>query len=164
MAGKGDHRITPQPVVDAITSWMPIHLDPCWNEHALTAPRVAYDGWDLGSGLAMDWDAPNFGCVFVNGPWSNLLPWVHKALLEHHRGNARHILFWGLCYTEAGWARALYSNRPMVCFWSKRVHHPLPGEAKPSTAVLANQLIYLGPDRDSFARHFRQHGTVMRPL
>lgn len=117
--------------------------------------------------------------MWVQPPWSDLMPWAHKAVAEHEQGNATEILWWSHAATETAYARLLFSRAAAVCFWSKRVNHPLPGPVREALenecaargvpapgdngSKWGNMLIYLGPSPIAFAKHFRQYGTVMIP-
>lgn len=156
-----DHRCTPKGVIDVVRSFREIGCDPCWNPSAVYRPRIVYDGDELGDGRTLPWCRTHGECNWVNFPWSNPLPWARKAIQEHQQG--AEVLQWGPCYPETAWSRLLYSEASAVCFWGKRVHHPLPGETKKAGSMWPTQLVYLGDDVDRFTWHFSQHGTVMHP-
>lgn len=177
MPNPGDHRCTPKSVIDVVRAFREIGCDPCWNPGAVFRPRVVYDGNGLGSGLEQPWATTCGECVWVNGPWSNLVPWADKSVREFMQG--AEVLFWGAVYPETAWSKRLYSRASAVCLWGKRVHHPFPpdieaeinakraAEGKPPMgkgSQWPNQLIYLGEDVARFREHFSQHGTVMFPI
>lgn len=173
-----DHRCTPLRVITAVQAWKPIDVDPCWNPGAVVRPPVRYDGNGLGDGLTASWAARPGKCVWVNGPWSDLVPWARSAVGEHIRHGSE-ILFWAPCYPETEWARLLYRHAAAVCFWRRRVHHPLDPaiEAEINAeraqegkkplgrgSMWPTQLIYLGEQPASFRDHFDPaYGTVMFP-
>lgn len=177
----GDHRLTPELVLDAVREFMPIVGDPCHNDWALTNPLCwRHDGsCPERDGLLRPWHTSVRGCVFVNFPWSDPRPWVAKAIEEHTSGRAEHVLLWGPCYTESRWARDAYAHMSAVCFWAKRVHHPIPApllelvnveRAEQGKKLMGEgsmwptQLIYLGNEPLRFAGVMHKHGSVMAPM
>lgn len=75
--GKNDH-CTPASIYDRIG---PIALDPCSNEWSTVPARKKFFSDD--DGLTKSWKvSPRHGCVFVNPPYSSILPWVDKAIRE----------------------------------------------------------------------------------
>lgn len=57
----------------------PFDLDPCSNPHSHIASSRTYSIEQDMDGLQLDW----FGHVFVNPPYSDVTPWIHKARYEN---------------------------------------------------------------------------------
>ena len=100
-------------------------LDPCAARELrkrLGLPPVALCEWDIeDDGLSRDW----FGHVFVNPPFSDVMPWVEKARRERVSGYVRSITFlapanrceqpWFQRVQELQWAmRFLPKRRPFI--------------------------------------------------
>ena len=173
------HRITPQPVIDAVHAFTPVALDPCWNEYALTDAEFVCDGVEV-DGLTADWGAAvraaeNHlgGGVFINPPWSDPLPWVQKVCAEHAADPTLDILLWLPMYPETQASSYIWQHAKRICIWGKRINHPAPpingagalvpgGEVEiTSGSMLPTWLCYFGPRHAAFEKAFRSHGTVV---
>ncbi len=96
-------------------------LDPCAARElrrALRLPPIAHVEWDLADdGLSRPW----FGHVFVNPPFSDVMPWVEKAATEVKSYSVRTITFlvpanrteqpWFQRVQEAGWRMRFLPKR-----------------------------------------------------
>lgn len=81
-----DHWGTPQPFVDALAAeFGPIDLDPCASDDTAKAD-VYYTPEE--NGLVQPWT----GLCFVNPPYSDVRPWIEKAIAEKDAGRARSLL------------------------------------------------------------------------
>lgn len=77
-----DTWLTPKPVIDALGPLA--DLDPCAAPDPKPWPTATtHYTWPAQDGLALPW----FGHVWLNGPYSNLSPWMAK-LAEHGNGIA----------------------------------------------------------------------------
>lgn len=156
---------------------MPIALDPCWNEYALTDAEFVCDGVEA-DGLASDWgatvrSAETHGGVFVNPPWSNPMPWVQKCVAESHKDPRLDILLWLPLYPETKASKVIWANATRLCFWGRRINHLAPpiqqdgslilgGEAtQESGSKLPTWLVYFGPRPTGFEIVFKEYGTVV---
>lgn len=74
--GARDGWCTPEPIAAALPR--ELDLDPCSNPRSIVVAKTAYSLEVDQDGLALPW----FGLVFVNGPYSNLLPWGEKLAAE----------------------------------------------------------------------------------
>jgi hypothetical protein len=148
-------RNTPEEVLDPVRQFFGgrIPLDPCPNQWSTVNPRH-----ECKDGLTepWKWDA------FVNNPWDDSLVWAHKGLLERARHRIEE-LFWLPCYPETGYSRLLYGHASRVCFWGKRVDHPVHGKPG-SGSMWPTQLIYLGSKVKRFEAIFSEHGTCFAPV
>ena len=83
-------------------------------------------------GLISDWGE----FTFVNPPYSNILPWVLKAVEENKKGKNIVMLLRVDCSTK--WFKELMTNHAHILFFSERLHfneHPT-GFAFPSMLVI----------------------------
>ncbi len=81
-----DDWATPQTFVDKLEAeFGPIDLDPCATDATAKAP-LYYTKEE--NGLLQPWG----GLVFVNPPYSNVKPWVEKAIVECQQGRACSLL------------------------------------------------------------------------
>jgi len=104
---------------------------------------------------------PWIGRVFLNPPYSaTLIPkFVAKLLREFRAGNVTEAVVLVNNATETAWYTALAETASLVCFPRGRVKfwHP----DKTCAAPLQGQaVLYLGPNPDSFRRHFERFGTI----
>lgn len=156
---KGDGRTTPPELADATHRFFnnQLELDPCWNaDSPIIAKRTIALPED---GLLVDWT--KYRSFFVNGPWSDLLPWVEKCFVTASNVNCEGLF---LARTESAtrWAHALLASRNAHVDLHKRYCFPTAGEG-PTTDTRPTTISYFGMDVDRFARSFDKLGTVYGP-
>lgn len=106
-----DYAQTPPWFMQALKNWRGIvpELDVC--AQAQTAKAPAYyclaEGLD---GLALPWASVNW----CNPPFSDVLPWIEKAMLEADRGNTTYMIFPD--NPETGYCRASF-------LMASEIHH-----------------------------------------
>ncbi len=122
-----DDWCTPKHLADALG---PFDLDPCSNErsHVQARRRFSLDAGE--DGLMSRW----IGSVFVNGPYSDPLPWC-KRLRDH---DGPWCALWKLDPTTRWWA-ALMESMPTVAPFRKRIRFE--GD-KSMTANFPSVLVY----------------------
>lgn len=133
--------------------------DPSASHHLI--PHINA-GWHMGDGLKADWT----GSIFLNGPYSDMLPWCQKANREWGAGNLTSAFFLVKLDPTTKWWSALIRgtgdvNEPCgperhVDLWlpRKRLQHVPPPRIKASTNNFASAII-----------HWREFGTKsMRSL
>lgn len=159
----GDHRCTPEYVLEVVREFAPIGLDPCSNEHSTVGAQHSMAPPD--DGLAVDW--ATFMCisepdsvVWVNPPWSSPKPWACKCADEWSLSGVESLL-WLPCYPETATAWTIWQNATRVCFWGRRVHHPVPGETKRNRSMWPTWMAYFGDRVHRFDKVFGAHGVVV---
>lgn len=154
-----DDRNTPEEVLEPVRRFFGlIELDPCSNEWSTVGARISYTIDD--DGLSRPWNEAN---GFVNPPWSNCAPFCFKGICDHIDYGIE-LLYWLPCYPETGYSRALYRYASRVCFWHRRVSHPLHGDPASSGSMWPTQLVYLGGRAEEFDEVFGDYGTTMMPI
>ena len=78
-----------------------VDLDPCSNPSSVVKARFRM----AAGGLDSSWT----GLVYVNGPWSDLMPWVKKAVEASDRG--AEVLFLARTESATAWAHLLCEHR-----------------------------------------------------
>lgn len=149
--GSGDHRNTPESVLRPVWAMGEIDLDPCSNAYSIVNAKTSYDLSRGQDGLVLPW----FGTVFVNGPWSKLRPWAKRSVNEW----GIEVFFWCPIYPETKWSKALWTAKPTVCLWGKRVNHPNRSEMGAGTKW-PTMMVYVGDRSDEFAEVFKPYGTI----
>lgn len=110
-----------------LTDLLPhVDLDPCSNDRSTVRAKVAYSLETNQNGLELPW----FGLTFVNGPFSDLLPWAEKLQCE-----IRHI--YGAAFlvntdSSTQWWRLLARLLPCRFDFSKRIQFDPPPGVQPS--------------------------------
>lgn len=167
----GDHRCTPKDIVDVALEAIGIEqfdLDPASNEHSIVAARFRWSGPKVGGedGLALPW----FGNTWLNWPWSDSMLWVGKIQHEADKmvGQQLHVhegesAPWSMTLLGPGdssviWWRALRQLCDARAMWPKRVHFPLPNQAKGSPPAPVH-LWYIGPRSNRWRRIMESHGV-----
>ena len=93
-----------------LTALLPhVDLDPCGNARSTVRARKTYSLERGEDGLALPW----FGMVYVNGPFSDLLPWADR-LYETYR------------QTDGVWSAGFLVNADSSTAWWKRLRETLP--------------------------------------
>lgn len=147
-SGCTDERYTPPWLLARITAFFgtPDWFDPC---------PASYSKAPLVNGLAIPWR----GQVYVNGPYSNLEPWVIKFMTEPFREG----LFLCPASDGAGWYQPLY-DCPILHI-RKRISF-FEGGAKMGSPKFYSHLAYRGARPSAFADAFDDMGriTIEAPL
>lgn len=149
------HWTTPKYVLDIVQQLGPIHLDPCWNEQAITAPLVKV--WC--GALDLDWhEIAGGGLIFVNPPYDKAAAFVAKAIEEANKG-ARLVLLVA-ARTDTKWSHSLFTKANAVCFWGPgRIKFENPPPASDGKAPsIASAFWHFGKERKGFFDAFRPHG------
>jgi hypothetical protein len=127
-----------------LTALLPeVDLDPCSNEHSTVRARKTYR-LDRGEdGLVLPW----VGSVYVNAPFSDIMPWAVKAGHEVRRGCG----FLVNVDSSTAWWRELTSFLPYIFLFDRRIQFVPPPGITPSTnskpqALLCNWEFWMGCD------------------
>jgi site-specific DNA-methyltransferase (adenine-specific) len=118
-----DNYATPDYLYCALDKEFGFNFDPCpLND----APMI--------DGLSLPWDGKR---AFINPPWSNIGPWVTKALQR----DAELVVLLVPARTDTGWFHALKDNGAELRFFRKRVvfndHNGKPKERPTDGALVA---------------------------
>lgn len=140
-----DKWATPWEVLnDLAERFGPFDLDPCCEPHTAKAPTY-YTAED--DGLSLPW----FGKVFVNPPYSDVRPWLRKAIGTVTSGDVDVVVFLVPCATDTGWFHDLIWPNARLHFIRGRVRFlgwrgtPIPSPRAPSlVAVFTRETIANG--------------------
>lgn len=133
-----------------------VDVDPASNPRSNIKARVTYSLEAGQDGLAEKW----FGLVWVNPPFSNILPWADKLHAE-----IRHIHGAGfLVNTDSStqWWRALIKLLPWRFDFSKRIQFSPPPGVQPSTNSKPQTLLCTETFWRECDEGLAQHGTLWR--
>lgn len=138
LAATSDYVLSPDadPIRDAwttpdwLTALLPFHdLDPCSNPNSTIPARVTYSLEAGQNGLELPW----FGLVWINGPYSNLLPWAIKLEQEKRIGNVTGAAFLINADHSTRWWKRLVRQLPNRLDFDRRIQFKAPPGAAPST-------------------------------
>lgn len=143
-----------------LTDLLPIvDLDPCSNERSTVRHSISYRlSNEADNGLTKDWH----GLVFVNPPYSAILPWAQKLAAEYR--HIRGVGFLVNADSSTAWWRILRRYLPIRLDFDKRIQfEPPPGVAvssnsKPQTLLMTESFLVECDER------LMQHGTLWRRL
>ncbi len=111
-----------------LTNALPdVDLDPCSNHRSTVRAGETYSIESGLDGLELPW----FGLVFVNGPYSNLLPWARKLVAE--RENVTGAGFLVNTDSSTMWWRVLTGVLPVRLDFAARVRFTPPHGVREST-------------------------------
>lgn len=140
-----------------LTDLLPlVDLDPASNQRS-TVRAVDSCSIDRGEdGLLVSW----FGLVFVNGPFSDLMPWAQKLAAEYR--NIRGAGFLVNADPSTAWWKILRRYLPLRFDFDKRIQFEPPPGVVPSSnskpqALLCNEPFWVECDERLY-----QHGTLWR--
>lgn len=121
-----------------------IYTDPCWNEHAITNPVVAYE-W---GGLHRKW----LRQTYENPPFSKTHAFTIAALRNLTAGHCTELVRLTMVATSTAWWTLMteYRRNPRFLF-TKRLRFAGP---KADGARFDTVLTYFGPRWKSFDKHF----------
>lgn len=118
--GKNDNWATPKWIMQLFKDY----YDPC-----PLNPKPNFNG------LKTEWK----DFTYVNPPYSNVLPWIEKAIEENKKGKTIIMLLRVDCSTK--WFKELMTAKAHILFFSERLHfneHPQ-GTAFPSMLVILSK-------------------------
>jgi hypothetical protein len=150
---------TPPPIVEIVRAFYggQIGCDPASNEVAQRTVRATIYYTKQQNGLEQPWP----GKTFLNGPYSDLGPWVNKLLSEYDAGHATEVIALTNAAVGTEWFNVLLAAAARACFLRDRVRFLLNGEARNSPTT-GQVLFYVGPRFSQFTEAFRPLGSVVR--
>jgi len=122
-----------------LTALLPhVDLDPCSNPFSTVKSSRTYSLEAGQDGLALPWD----GSVYVNPPFSNILPWAYK--LGEHGCDAPAAFLVNADHSTLWWRELTVSLDHALMFRKRIQFNPPPG-IKPSTNNKAQALLMNEP-------------------
>jgi phage N-6-adenine-methyltransferase len=156
----GDEWGTPVEIIEPVRAFYggQIDCDPATNLVAQRTVRAAQYYTKEQDGLRQRWR----GNTLLNGPYSNMAPWVNKAISEHEAGHTSQTICITNACMDTAWFRTLAGAASAICF-PRRIKFVGPDGQVNGTPALPQALTYLGPRPDDFARAFGSVGFVVDP-
>lgn len=160
-----DRRFTPGPLIHLVVDALgPIELDPCTEPHNPTGADLFYTVDD--DGLSKDWLTHGPVTTYVNPPFSNMIPWVERAVNAASRGS-RVVVLTPIDSTTR-WYALLTEYADLAAPLRKRVRFGFPPEeTQPASAASSATMLWLlgAPklQQRSFARVFAAHAHLYVP-
>ena len=156
---------TPQEYIEAAREVLgTITLDPASNNNANEVVRADVFFTKDDDGLEKAW----YGTVFLNPPYgkqggdSLAGLFCQKAISEHEVGNIESCIILVNSVHSQKWQSPLYDYP--VCFVDHRIQFLSGDGAKNENPTFQNIFIYLGSDKDTFAKVFSRFGYVMEKI
>lgn len=110
-----DHWATPPTLVHELAiQYGPFDLDPCCHAETAKAPKFYTPAED---GLSSPWH----GKVFMNPPYSDVSPWLEKAIAETRAGRVEIVVALLPACTDTAWFHTLVQGHAEVRFLRGRV-------------------------------------------
>ena len=140
-----------------LTDLLPeVDLDPCSNSRSTVRARVSCSLERGEDGLKVPW----LGLVFVNPPYSDVMPWAEKACW----GNSAYCGFLVNVDSSTSWWRKLQERCPIGLFFSRRIQFVPPPGVQASTnskaqALLMDERFWMACDA-----RLSEHGTIWRRM
>lgn len=151
------HWNTPPEVLEPLTAFLPITLDPCSNPNSIV-PAVSKVEAPYADGLAVDWH--RFGHTFVNPPYMNQPAWMEKAAREFALGAHTITMLIPASTETLGFRRWIFGHATAVAFWKRRLAFLRHDGGKPGN-TLPSALPYFGHEVERFCDHFAPHATIV---
>lgn len=153
--GETDERYTPSQLLDLVYKFSPIALDPCWHPDCAVKASVTFTKEQ--DGLKQDWEKAIeniLGCIWVNMPFSNVRPWMEKAV-EHR---ARNIILLTNASTNTKWFQEIvFPKAARIHFPKKKYKFIGQKHINPWPSMLT----YFGPEPERFYEIFSPNGVVL---
>lgn len=139
-----------------LTALLPhVDLDPCSNARSTVRARRTYDLVRGEDGLALPW----FGMVFVNPPYSDVLPWAWKLQDERELRSAGYLVN---ADSSTRWWHALRLLLPLRFDFDKRIQFDAPPGVKRSGNSKPQSLLLDETFWNACDPALQQHGTLWR--
>jgi len=129
-----------------------VGLDPCSNSYTPVQAVHKYMLPDA-DGLKESWQ--DFGLVYVNPPYSDVLTWMAKC--EAEAASNTEILALVPSRTDTEWFQDFAFSANAICFWRGRLRFV----GAPSTAPFPSVLLYWGKELEKFKEVFGRVGNVV---
>lgn len=161
MIKESDRYFTPQWALDAVTEQFDgvIDLDPCHDPDpsCVVKATTTFDIRKGEDGLVLPWTGTK---VFLNPPYSSVLPWVIRAAQHAAAGGEVLMLVNASTDTQAWQSYVLVHGE--VSLLSKRVGFIRPGSTKATPNLQASAVVYFGKQVEAFRRVWSRYGTIVR--
>ncbi|WP_434418895.1 DNA N-6-adenine-methyltransferase [Nannocystis pusilla] len=161
MLKESDRYFTPAWLVEAVLEQLggSIDLDPCWDPDAGCVVRAeeVFDIRKSQDGLVLPWDGTR---VFCNPPYSDVAPWVLRAV--QHAANGGEVLMLINASTDTSVWQRYVLRHGCVCLLNKRVSFGRPGSNKLTPNLQASAVVYFGTDVAGFVRVWSKTGSIIR--
>jgi phage N-6-adenine-methyltransferase len=158
----GDEWGTPVEIIERVRAFYggQIDCDPATNLVAQRIVRATRYYTKEQDGLGREWR----GKTFLNGPYSNIAPWVNKLISEYAAGRVTEAICLTHACTDTEWFYLLRSVASAICFTRPRIKFlDVNGQEATGSPTMGQALFYLGPRADEFARAFGSVGYVVDP-
>lgn len=156
-----DRYMTPSWVVQAVIEQFGgvIDLDPCHDPDpvCLVQATTTFDIRKGEDGLVLPWLGKT---VYLNPPYSSVLPWVIRAAQHAAAGGEVLMLVNASTDTQSWQSYVLVHGE--VCLLSKRVGFFRPGSTKATPNLQASAVVYFGKQVEAFRRVWPRYGTIVR--
>jgi hypothetical protein len=138
-----------------LTELLPlVDIDPCSNPRSTVRARRTYDATRGEDGLALPW----FGMVFINPPYSSVMPWVMKMQREYQRVTSAAFLVNADPSTK--WWHTLSAVLPRRFDFNRRIQFSPPPGVKPSSNSKPQALLCDEQFWNACDPALRQYGTL----
>lgn len=157
-----DEWYTPHLYIDAAREVMneTIELDPASSKAANEIVKARYIFTIDDNGLSRKWQATT---LWLNPPYSDPAPWLAKLCAAYDAGDVLEAIALIPPGVDRQWFHDIIS-RGVACFHLGRIRFYRADGRSSSSPTQGNVFVYLGPQREKFARVFGRFGTIMGVL
>lgn len=153
-----DRYFTAQAELDLVLAqWGSIDLDPCWDPESIVQASTCYDIRRGEDGLLLPWQ----GKVWLNPPYSDPAPWLHRAVL--HASEGGEVLALVVAAVGSSYWRRLVWPFASVCALSPRPKFSRPKSLGPkrSATQIDHAVLYYGQHHVQFATQWATRGELV---
>jgi hypothetical protein len=157
---ESDRYFSPAWLIEAtIEQFGAIDLDPCHDPDpaCLIKATKVYDIRKGEDGLVLPWAGK---VVYLNPPYSSVLPWVIRAA-QHAQAGGEVLALINASTDTAAWQSYVLVHGE-VCLLSKRVAFGKPGSMKTTPNPMASAVVHFGKNVEAFRRVWSRYGTIVR--
>lgn len=159
MTKESDRYFTSQEILDLVLAqWGSIDLDPCWDPESIVQATTRYDIRQGQDGLLLPW---HHNKIWLNPPYSDPAPWIHRAALHAQAGGE--VLALVVAAVGSSYWRRLVWPFASVCALSPRPKFSRPASLGPkrSATQIDHAVLYYGPDHAGFGRTWAARGELI---
>ncbi len=152
-----DRYFTPRWIVDLVIEQFGgvIDTDPCADPLSDIPATHRFDAREGADGLIKPW----VGRCFVNPPYSDVAPWVLRAV-QHAASGGEVIMLINAATDTQYWTSYVFEHGT-VAFVNKRVKFAKPGSSKPVANLYPSAIVYFGDNVDAFIHLWQAHATIV---
>lgn len=152
-----DRYMTPRWVVNLVIEQFGgvIDCDPAWDPLSEVVATHQFDARAGVDGLVKPW----VGKCYVNPPYSDVQPWVLRAV--QHAATGGEVVMLVNASTDTTYWQSYVFEHATVCFLNRRVRFLKAGSTTPIANMCPSAIVYFGKNVAEFVSTWSPHGALV---